>query len=149
MKKTISVLLLGTALFTAGCSHRCYDGACTMNQKASESTCTQKTPAHFATDSAVLDKADKDNLMKVADWMKKNPTEKVCINGYTDNTGPDSYNMRLSQERAKNAAVYLESLGISADRISTHGYGASHFITTNATSAERAKNRRIEVSFHQ
>ena len=149
MKKTLSILLLGTALITAGCSHRCYDKACSMHKEAPKATCSQKTPAHFAFDSATLDQTDKDNLMKVADWMKKNPTEKVCINGYTDNTGPAAYNMRLSKERANNAAIYLESLGISASRITTHGYGANHFAASNETAADRAKNRRIEVKFHQ
>ena len=149
MKKTLSILLLGTALLTAGCSHRCYDGACSMHQEAPKATCSQKTPAHFAFNSAALDQTDKDNLIKVADWMKKNPSEKVHINGYTDSTGSDAYNMRLSKERAHAAAAYLESLGISADRITTRGYGASHFATSNETAADRAKNRRIEVSFHQ
>ena len=149
MKKAVSILLLGTALCVSGCSHRCYDGACTKQAETNKTTCSQKTPAHFAFDSAVLDAADKDNLTKVADWMKKNPNEKVRISGYTDSTGPEAYNMKLSQERAKNAARYLESLGIAANRITTRGYGATHFVTSNDTAAERAKNRRIEISFHQ
>ena len=149
MNKTISTLLLGTALCVSGCSALCYDGSCTMHKDSPKAECSQKTPAHFAFDSAVLDRADKDNLTKVADWMKKNPNEKVRISGYTDSTGPEAYNMKLSQERAQNAARYLESLGIAANRITTRGYGATHFVTSNDTAAERAKNRRIEISFHQ
>ncbi|MBR6411929.1 MAG: OmpA family protein [Alphaproteobacteria bacterium] len=149
MKKTLSILLLGTALLTAGCSHRCYERGCSMQKEPPKATCSQKTPAHFAFDSAQLDGTDKANLMKVADWMKQNPSEKVRINGYTDNTGPTAYNMHLSQKRAQSTAAYLESLGISADRITTHGYGASHFMAPNDTSADRAKNRRIEISFYQ
>ena len=146
MKKTLSILLLGTTLLVSGCSHRCGGNTCSMPQP--KTVCSQKTPAHFAFDSAALDQADKNNLMKVAEWMKQNPTEKVQISGYTDSTGPAAYNMTLSQERANNAAAYLKSLGISADRITTRGYGASHFMASNDTAADRAKNRRIEVSFH-
>ena len=149
MKKALSILLLGTALLTAGCSHRCYDGSCSDVHQSPKAACSHKTPAHFAFDSALLDTTDKNNLTKVADWMKQNPSEKVHISGYTDSTGPAAYNLHLSQERAQSAAHYLESLGISSDRISTHGYGASHFIASNDTSADRAKNRRIEISFHQ
>ena len=145
MKKTLSVLLLGTTLLVSGCSHRCGGNTCPGHQP--KSTCSQKTPAHFAFDSAMLDQADKDNLNKVADWMKENPSKKVLISGYTDSTGPAAYNMTLSQERAQSAAAYLESKGIAADRISTRGLGASHFVDSNNTSAERAKNRRIEISF--
>lgn len=147
MKTIIPILLISTALFISGCSHRCQTHTCSMRQ--AKATCSQKTPAHFAFDSAVLDQVDKDNLERVAHWLKENPTQKVRISGYTDSTGPKGYNLWLSKKRAKSAASYLESLGIAADRISTHGFGASDFTTSNDTPADRAKNRRIEISFYQ
>ncbi|MDY6407665.1 MAG: OmpA family protein [Pseudomonadota bacterium] len=146
MKKTLSILLLGTALVVGGCSHRCGDNTC-MKDANPAPTCS-KTPAHFAFDSAVLDQADRDNLEKVAQRLNHNPNEKVRISGYTDSTGAQDYNMTLSKERAQSAARYLESLGISANRISIKGYGATHFVAPNETANERAQNRRIEVSFY-
>jgi len=147
MKKTLPALLLGTALLVSGCSHRC--NTCFMESEKPKASCSQKTPAHFAFGSAMLDQADKDNLDKVADWMKHNPSQKVRIAGYTDDTGPAAYNMTLSKERAQSAAAYLEGQGIAADRISTHGFGATNFAVPNTTAAERAKNRRIEISFYE
>ena len=149
MKTIISIFLISASLFVSGCSHHCQHHSCPMQQDKSKTSCLQKVPAHFAFDSAILDQTDKNNLRKVAHWMKKNPTQKVRIFGYTDSTGPTGYNLWLSEKRAQNAAAYLETLGVASERILTRGFGATHFAVSNATAADRAKNRRVEISFYQ
>lgn len=67
------------------------------------------------------------------------------IVGHTDSTGSETYNQKLSQERANTVADYLESQGISSSRISTQGLGESNPIATNATAEGRSQNRRVEV----
>ena len=148
MKKNYLFLALFATLLTAACSadHSC--GSCSK-EMCSMSQGIDKTPAYFELDSSVLSPEDKDNLDQIATRLKANPKEKVRISGYTDNTGPETYNMELSKRRAMAAAHYLEKQGIATDRIKTMGYGASHFADYNTTDAGRAKNRRVEVSFFQ
>ena len=73
-------------------------------------------------------------------------TWKLKIEGHTDSKGATEYNMKLSQMRALAVKSYLESKGISADRISALGYGESRPIASNDTEEGRAKNRRVEFT---
>ena len=147
MKKIMVMLLMTSTLCLGACSHqKCGNGTCGSHPKA-EMIHVKKTPAYFAFDSSVLTAEDRSNLDMVAKRLKANPKEKVIISGYTDNIGSKSYNVTLSEQRAQSAADYLKHQGICASRIHTKGYGATHFADGNDTSAERARNRRVEVSF--
>jgi outer membrane protein OmpA-like peptidoglycan-associated protein len=70
----------------------------------------------------------------------------VEIAGHTDNIGTDAYNQKLSERRAEAVKVWLVSKGISADRITTIGYGESKPKVENNTADNRRINRRIEFS---
>lgn len=146
MKKQLFVLTASALLALGACStHRHCDP---MNcNKCQQEQAMRETPAYFAFDSSVLTMEDRDNLDAIAKRLMDNPKEKVKICGFTDITGPKAYNKELSVKRAESAAKYLEWKGISADRITTKGYGASHFAEQNTTASGRAKNRRIEVEF--
>lgn len=82
--------------------------------------------------------------------MKEAPEFIVEIGSHTDSVGSESYNLKLSQERADNVVKYLISKGISADRLVAKGYGASKPIApnTNPDGSDnpqgREKNRRTE-----
>ena len=150
MKKSISILMMGTALLVTACSgHRTCDFTYCPAQstEGTMTTCTGEGPIHFALNSSTLDRADKENLDKVAQYLKKHTHKKVQITGYTDSTGSAAYNKTLSEHRAQSAAKYLMSMGIEANRISTRGLGASDFIASNETEAGRAQNRRIEITY--
>ncbi|MED3572619.1 OmpA family protein [Cytobacillus praedii] len=70
----------------------------------------------------------------------------IQINGHTDNTGDDQYNMMLSEKRAKSVEAYLRQSGkIDAIKISTSGYGESMPIASNDSEEGKAKNRRVEI----
>ena len=58
---------------------------------------------------------------------------------------PDAYNQTLSERRAEAVRSFLVIHGVDAARIATVGYGKSHPITSNATNAGRAQNRRVEM----
>jgi outer membrane protein OmpA-like peptidoglycan-associated protein len=70
----------------------------------------------------------------------------VEIAGHTDATGPDDYNMMLSEWRAKAVTKYLTERGVSAERITTVFFGETKPKESNDTSAGRAKNRRVEFT---
>ena len=68
------------------------------------------------------------------------------IQGHTDSTGPETYNLRLSQRRAQAVRRFLVSkCGISASRLSARGYGEDRPVASNRTSQGRQRNRRVEV----
>lgn len=85
-----------------------------------------------------------DNTKQIFD---KYPTMKVQIDGHADSTGPEAYNQKLSERRAKAVKNYLVSeVGIAADRLTTVGYGEMKPAYPNDTKAHRAKNRRVEFT---
>jgi len=72
------------------------------------------------------------------------PRLKVEISGHTDNTGSESTNQKLSENRAKSVVDYLKRKGISADRVVYKGYGSSEPVAENTTKKGRQLNRRTE-----
>ena len=70
----------------------------------------------------------------------------VIIEGYTDSTGADKANEKLSQRRADAVREYLVANGtVSGDRIIAVGYGSKRPLASNETAEGRAINRRIDV----
>lgn len=86
-------------------------------------------------------------LNELARLMAGNPDTRIRIEGHTDNTGPETVNLRLSRERAQAVANYLIARGISDNRLIAKGYGSTQPIDDNFTDAGRARNRRIEISY--
>ena len=85
-----------------------------------------------------------DKLVKIlaekSDW-------KAELNGHTDDVGSEEYNLELSRNRAQSVVDYLKSKGISADRLTTHGYGKLRPLVVAKDDASRFLNRRVEVRF--
>jgi outer membrane protein OmpA-like peptidoglycan-associated protein len=99
----------------------------------------------FRTDQAELEAGGVHNVQKLADFLKKYPQQKVLIEGYTDSRGSDSHNQALSERRASAVQQALTGMGISADRITMHGYGEKYPVASNATAANQQLNRRVEI----
>jgi len=81
-------------------------------------------------------------LKKVIEFMTENPSVKIEVQGYTDNTGNQEANILLSTQRARAVANYLALNGIDYKRLSYKGYGPANPIADNNTEAGRIKNRR-------
>jgi len=77
--------------------------------------------------------------------LKDNPAMEIEIAGHTDNIGTDETNLTLSQERANTVMKYVISKGVSQNRLTAKGYGASQPIVSNDTEEGRKQNRRTEV----
>ena len=69
----------------------------------------------------------------------------VQVSGHTDALGPQSYNLGLSQKRAKSVVTYLTEKGVDKARLKSDGEGEFSPIASNDTEAGRAENRRVEV----
>lgn len=154
MEKNMKKILVIAALtMLAGCKslYICDADESKISKEAAalrqESVVLESQDGMFALNSAKLSESSKAVLNDVAAKLKRNPTVKVEINGYTDNTGAESYNISLSKKRADSAAAYLESQGIAKSRISTFGYGPKNPVASNATAEGRALNRRVEILY--
>jgi outer membrane protein OmpA-like peptidoglycan-associated protein len=100
----------------------------------------------FQINSAALSEAAKTNLEKVASVFVKYPETNLLIEGHTDDTGPDDFNMELSKKRAYSVSDYLTSKGVSSSRMSVKWYGETQPKVPNTSEANRAQNRRVEVA---
>jgi outer membrane protein OmpA-like peptidoglycan-associated protein/tetratricopeptide (TPR) repeat protein len=85
-------------------------------------------------------------LDKLVQVMKNNMNMVIMVKSHTDNRGSDSFNMNLSDRRAKATVQYVISKGIAKDRIEGKGYGESEpkVQCEKCTTEEHAKNRRSE-----
>lgn len=102
----------------------------------------------FATNSANLSHAATDSLNKAAETLVQFPETTVTVAGHTDNTGNQSINQPLSEQRARSVAAYLTQRGVAYNRLSTIGYSDSRPVASNATEEGRAQNRRVEILIH-
>jgi outer membrane protein OmpA-like peptidoglycan-associated protein len=99
----------------------------------------------FDVDKADLKPGGEKAASKLAHFLKEYPKRQVLIEGYTDNTGSEDYNLKLSKHRAKSVKQAIVNDGIASNRINTIGYGEQYPVATNNTSAGRQRNRRVEV----
>ena len=97
----------------------------------------------FETNSAILTADSRAPLNEVADGLTKHPRLKVELQGYTDSTGSDKYNVILSDKRANSVREYLISQNVQPEQLSAKGFGKADPVASNATPAGRAKNRRV------
>ncbi len=97
---------------------------------------------YFDFDQYDLDSEDRAILRANADWLKKNLTARVEIEGHSDERGTNDYNLALGAKRAQAAKDYLTSLGVSADRITTTSYGEEIPACRSQSEDCLQKNRR-------
>jgi OOP family OmpA-OmpF porin len=73
----------------------------------------------------------------------------IAIEGYTDKTGSADYNLTLSTRRADAVTHYLAGeKDVDFNRIHTIGFGEMKLADPGTKSADRAKNRRVEVKIY-
>ena len=100
----------------------------------------------FKISSSELSDEAKANLEKVAAVFVKYPETNILIEGHTDNTGTDEYNMNLSKQRAYAVSDYLAGKGVSSSRFDIKWYGETQPKYSNDTDSSRKLNRRVEVA---
>jgi len=98
---------------------------------------------YFGTNSSQIKLSKLDVLVAA---MKADPSINIAIDGHTDATASDDYNLALSKRRAKAVKDYLTSKGIAASRITSNSYGESKPAASNDTEEGKALNRRVAIS---
>ena len=100
----------------------------------------------FTTGSSELSASSMQTLTDLNKVLKKYPKNRIVVQGYTDSTGSDAINNKLSTQRAKAVYDFLLGSGLKTQSITYVGYGSSNPIASNATAAGRAQNRRVVLS---
>lgn len=99
----------------------------------------------FAVDSAVLSDHSKYSLDEFALVMRDFPQTAILVQGYTDSTGSEEYNLKLSERRAKSVSNHLVLREVEPERMAAIGYGEGYPVADNVTAAGRALNRRVSI----
>jgi outer membrane protein OmpA-like peptidoglycan-associated protein len=99
----------------------------------------------FDSSKATIRTESNDKLEEIVKVMNKYSNAKFSLEGYTDSTGIAVKNLQLSKDRAAAVKNYLVAKGISADRLSSEGYGIVKPIASNKTVEGRSQNRRVEI----
>jgi len=100
---------------------------------------------HFETNSAKLDPDAEAQAKNISDILKAYPHAVAKIGGYTDSTGSDAANLRLSRSRAESAQASVEHNGLAATRVTADGFGSKDPVASNSTDDGKAQNRRVAL----
>lgn len=99
----------------------------------------------FDFDSANLTPGAREKLARVSGILLTQPGLEIEVEGHTDSVGSDSYNQRLSEQRAHSVRDYLIRQGIQPGTVATAGFGEGQPLVSNETAAGRQQNRRVEL----
>lgn len=90
------------------------------------------------------------DLTEIVYFLQDNPNVVVELSSHTDARGTDSYNLKLSQDRASKVAEYLLARGIAKERVVAKGYGETQIVNECGNGKEcseflHSRNRRTEL----
>ncbi|MAO36156.1 MAG: hypothetical protein CMP12_09640 [Zunongwangia sp.] len=109
-------------------------------------TFDENSGVYFATEKYNINAKSEETLNKLANIFKEYPDTNILVEGHTDNTGSESYNLTLSKNRAQAVTSFLTDHGIAASRFDTKWYGEAQPKYDNSTAEGRSKNRRVEIA---
>jgi outer membrane protein OmpA-like peptidoglycan-associated protein len=102
----------------------------------------------FDVNKAALKERSKTELAELAVILQKYEDTNILLEGHTDDTGTEEYNLELSRLRSQSVANYLAGQSVNASRFTIMGYGESQPVADNATEEGRSLNRRVEVAIY-
>lgn len=109
-------------------------------------TFDETSGVYFDTEKYTVEGESREALMSLADIFKEYPNTDILVEGHTDSTGSDAYNLTLSKNRAQAVTNFLVNQGIDKGRIDTKWYGEAQPKYDNSTVEGRSKNRRVELA---
>lgn len=117
----------------------------TVQRRQNDLAITMKSDVLFDSGSSVIKPGGEDEIARIADILNRYPETRVTVEGHTDSKGSESYNIRLSEERARAVADGLMARGVDGRRLTVIGLGPSRPIASNNTEAGRQLNRRVTL----
>jgi len=101
---------------------------------------TFRSDVFFDKNSSVLKVGSSFDIDRVANVLNQYASSAVQIQGHTDDSGSEDYNLKLSKARADSVKRILQQKGVNQRRLSTIGFGSSQPISSNP-----AQNRRVTI----
>ncbi|MBI5688461.1 MAG: OmpA family protein [Verrucomicrobia bacterium] len=107
-------------------------------------TALQAQAVLFDFDKSDIKASEREKLKVAKEYLDKNPTHRLLLEGHCDWRGTAEYNLGLGDRRANATRKYLQSLGVPADRLETLSKGSLE-AAKNADEATMAKDRRVDL----
>ena len=98
----------------------------------------------FDVHKATINGESMGTINEIVKLMNEHPDLNFRIEGHTDSDGDESFNQKLSEDRAAAVKSMLVSIGIDASRLESKGWGESKPLSENSTPEGKANNRRVE-----
>jgi peptidoglycan-associated lipoprotein len=109
-----------------------------------ESKTLQEFTVHFDYDSSVVKSEESPKIQKIAEYLKANPSNAICIEGHCDEKGTEEYNRSLGDRRALALREALAKVDVSPGRLDTISFSKDRPIDLAKTEAANSLNRRGE-----
>jgi len=107
-------------------------------------TALQGQTVLFDFDKSDVRASEREKLKVAKEYLDKNPTHRLLLEGHCDWRGTAEYNLGLGDRRAAAVRKYLQSLGVPAERVETLSKGSLE-AAKNADDATMAKDRRVDL----
>lgn len=101
-------------------------------------------PVYFGFDSSSIRREEREKVREAAEYLEENSSAGLLIEGHCDWHGTSEYNLALGDRRAKSVRDYLETLGVSGDRIETLSKGDLE-ATPGLSKEQAAEERRAKL----
>lgn len=115
-----------------------------VRQTENEIAVTLKNDILFDYGKSTLSAEAQNTLDRAVELLNKIPNRSLVIEGHTDSTGSDEFNMALSEKRAQSVYDYMNAQGLNIKSVSYKGYGETRPVADNSTKEGRVANRRVE-----
>jgi len=99
----------------------------------------------FDVGKSTLKPGSQASIQRIAVVLTQYPQHQILVEGHTDATGGDDFNLQLSRDRASSVRTALVAGGVEASRITAEGFGESRPVASNDNAAGRQQNRRVEI----
>ena len=99
----------------------------------------------FDVGKSTLKPGSQASIQRIAVVLTQYPQHQILVEGHTDATGGDDFNLQLSRDRASSVRTALVAGGVEAARITAEGFGESRPVASNDSAAGRQQNRRVEI----
>ncbi|MEN9635736.1 MAG: hypothetical protein RL077_4140 [Verrucomicrobiota bacterium] len=104
----------------------------------------QGQTVYFDFDQSSIKASEREKLKSAKEYLDKNPTHRLVLEGRCDWRGTSEYNLGLGDRRASSTKKYLQSIGVSADKLETRSKGSLE-ASKNADDGTMGKDRRVEL----
>lgn len=133
------------ALFLA-LSHFYVPGLLTASPRAFAQTASGKADVFFKLNEFAFGPGEENALKEIAENLKNNPGTVLVIEGYSDVTGDDEYNLNLSRRRAEAVRQFYVSQGVAPGRITLSGKGKTDRFASGSDELSLRLNRRVTIT---